>query len=68
MKASTLRWLIVAYGAAYTAVVAALIFLQLRAAADPVWALAGAVICAGMGLLLSWNVYRRGALARGWAF
>jgi hypothetical protein len=62
------RWLIVAYGAAYSAGVAALIFIPLRDSSDPVWASAGALVCAALGLGLSWSVYKRHTLARGWAF
>jgi hypothetical protein len=64
----TLRWLIMAYGTLYTAVAAALIFMQLRDTSDPVWASAGAIVIAAFGLALSWSVYKRHTLARGWAF
>jgi len=65
----SMRWLIMAYGTLYTAVAAALIYVQLRDSSDPVWAMTGAVFLSVFGLFLSWTVYkRRGALARGWAF
>jgi hypothetical protein len=64
----TQRWLIMAYGTLYTAVAAALIFTQLRDASDSVWAVTGALASAAFGLALSWSVYKRHALARGWAF
>lgn len=63
-----LRWLIMAYGAVYTVGLAGLVFLQLRDASDPVWASAGAVSFALCGIALSWSVYKRHTLARGWAF
>jgi hypothetical protein len=62
------RWLIMAYGTLYSAVVAALIFSQLRDASDSVWASTGALATGALGLALSWSVYKRHALARGWAF
>lgn len=64
----TMRWLIMAYGTLYTASVAGLLFLQLRATSDPVWATAGTILFAVCGLALTWSVYKRHALARGWAF
>ncbi len=64
----TQRWLIMAYGTLYTAVAAALIFTQLSSRADPVWASTGALVSAAFGLALSWSVYKRHTLARGWAF
>lgn len=64
----TMRWLIMAYGTLYTAVAAALIYLQLRDTSDPIWAMTGAVLLSVFGLVLSWNVYKRRTLARGWAF
>jgi asparagine N-glycosylation enzyme membrane subunit Stt3 len=64
----TQRWLIMMYGTLYTAVVAGLVFTQLRDNSDPVWASAGSLMLAACGLALSWSVYKRHALARGWAF
>ncbi len=64
----TQRWLIMAYGTLYTAVGAGLAFMQLSDRSDPVWASTGALALACFGLALSWAVYKRHALARGWAF
>jgi hypothetical protein len=64
----TQRWLIMAYGTLYTAVAAGVIFTQLSDRSDPVWASTGALISAVFGLALSWGVYKRHTLARGWAF
>jgi hypothetical protein len=64
----TQRWLIMAYGTLYTAVSAALLFMQLSDRSDPVLAATGALALSGLGLALSWSVYKRHALARGWAF
>ncbi|MGD0193117.1 MAG: hypothetical protein ABSD74_20460 [Rhizomicrobium sp.] len=64
----TQRWLIMIYGTLYTAVAAGLLFTQLRDASDPVWASTGSLMLAACGLMLSWSVYKRHALARGWAF
>jgi hypothetical protein len=64
----TLRWLIMAYGMLYTAVAVSLVFTQISETSDPVWASAGSIMLAACGLALSWSVYKRHALARGWAF
>ena len=64
----TQRWLIMAYGTLYTAVGTVIVFMQLSDRSDPVLASTGALVLTGCGLALSWSVYKRHALARGWAF